>query len=163
MILRSRSADRSKALATAVASVVSWAVASLSGRSARVLPLLVLGATTGCSTQPPDRVVVGEWGGDHAMLSVHDTNASVEFDCAHGSIDEALILDDDGRFDAPGRYVREHGGPAREGEPEDSQPARYTGSVDGRSMTLTVALEDGHAIGPFALALGQPSRLFKCL
>jgi hypothetical protein len=96
-------------------------------------------------------------------LDVSAAGATVEFDCAHGTVDQPMTLDAEGRFDARGTYVREHGGPVRPDEIEDSRPARYTGSVSGRSMSLTVVLDDGGRLGPFALTLGDEGRLVKCL
>src|SRR5947208_413386 len=102
-----------------------------------------------------DRVPSGEWGGRGARLTVRDDGASLELDCAHGSA-EVLSLDKDGRFDVAGRLVREHGGPIRRDEAEVSAPARYRGSVEGKTMTLTLAVgEDaGETVGPFELTLG---------
>ena len=56
------------------------------------------------------------WGGTGIQLTVNDATATVEFDCAHGTIDQPLLIDQDGRFDIPGTFVREHGGPIQEGE-----------------------------------------------
>lgn len=123
--------------------------------------LLAGAAGTACSE--PDKILSGQWGGDHVSLSIGDSAAAVEFDCAHGSVNEAIVRDGEGRFDARGRYVREHGGPVRPDEPEDTQPARYTGAVEGRSMSLTVLLEDGGSVGPFGLTMGDEGRLLKCL
>jgi len=35
-------------------------------------------------------------------------------------------------------YVREHGGPTRDGEPEDSHPAVYFGQLEGSRVTIGV-------------------------
>ena len=104
------------------------------------------------------RVPTGAWGGPHVQLSVHAESATIEFDCAHGTLDAPLELDAKGRFDVPGRFTRE-GGPVREGDA--SQPVRYTGRTDGRELTLEVVFENDRD-GPYTLALGGASRLFKC-
>lgn len=49
-----------------------------------------------------------------------------------------------------GFHVREHGGPIREGEPIDSVPATYLGSVVGDRMTLR-AVVGTDTLGPFVL------------
>jgi len=59
---------------------------------------------------------------------------------AHGTLDRPLALDGCGHFDVGGSFFREHGGPIRVDEVPDQQPARYAGSLNQRSMTMTVAM-----------------------
>lgn len=127
-----------------------------------VLFFVALACSANCSGSEPVGAPLGQWGGDHVRLDVLETGATVEFDCAHGSVDEAMTLDDEGRFDARGTYVREHGGPVRRDEAENSRPARYTGSVAGGRMSLAVVFDDGGRLGPFNLTLGDDGRLVKC-
>lgn len=108
------------------------------------------------------RVVVGDWGGEHVRLSVREERASVDFDCAYGTIEQRIALDQDGRFDIEGDFVREHGGPVRKDEVEEHQRVRYEGSVEERAMTLTVVFADGQSMGPFQLAQGSVGRVVKC-
>jgi len=129
----------------------------------RLLPLLLVVA---CAAGPGaasrlDRVPKGEWGGEHVRLTVTDAGGTIEFDCAHGSLDEPLMLDTDGRFDAKGTLVTE-GGPTRKDETENASPARYHGESDGRHISLEVTLEGGASAGTFSLVRGGPARLFKC-
>lgn len=109
----------------------------------------------------PERVPTGEWGGPHVRLSVNDQGAAIEFDCGHGTLDAPLDLDQQGRFDVPGRFARE-GGPVREGAAEAGQPVRYSGKTDGHELTLEIVFEKGDRAGPYALGLGRSTRLFKC-
>jgi hypothetical protein len=129
------------------------------------LALLCLALVAACSspTAAGDRrtLAPGSWGGNHVALEVTSSGGTVEFDCAHGTITEPIALDDDGRFDAAGTYVREHGGPVREGE-EDARPARYGGRVQGQTMTLTITVA-GESVGPFELERGRTPRITKCL
>ncbi len=127
-----------------------------------LLPL-VLVAACGSLTAAGDRrtLAPGSWGGDHVALEVTAQGGSIEFDCAHGAIAEPIVLDDDGHFESTGTYVREHGGPVREGE-EDARPARYAGRVQGQTMTLTITV-GGEALGPFELERGRTPRITKCL
>lgn len=105
----------------------------------------------------------GIWGGDHIVLEVTPNGATVELDCAHGTVEGPIALGGDGRFEANGTYVQERGGPVREGE-EEAQPARYTGRVERGRMTLTIGLPDRkETLGPFELVHGRSARLVKCL
>jgi len=110
-------------------------------------------------------VLPGVWGGDHVTLTIADGGGShLEFDCAHGSTPGPLILDGHGSFAAPGLFVREHGGPIREGDPPDAHPATYAGTVTARRMQLTVWLTPTNdLIGTFTLTQGVTGRVVKCL
>jgi hypothetical protein len=104
------------------------------------------------------------WGGEHIELRVMTTSVAVEFDCAHGTINDALAVDRNRRFVATGTVVREHGGPIHGGEAPDTHPARYVGVTNGRAMTLNVTLTDqSETFGSFMLVLGIPGRVVKCL
>ena len=109
------------------------------------------------------RIATGVWGGEHVRLTVEGSGAAIEFDCAHGRVEEPIVLDGARYFDARGVFVRERGGPVREGDVEDAKPARYKGTVKGDAMTLTVTPESGEDLGPFFLTKGSSARLLKCL
>jgi len=112
----------------------------------------------------PTELPAGQWGGEHVSLMVSTTSASLEFDCAHGTVEEAPLLDSEGQFSLHGVYVREHGGPMREGESEDRHPALYSGQLQGSRVTLSIRLtDDDTQIGPYTAQLGEQPRLFKCL
>ena len=44
----------------------------------------------------------------------------------------------------------------------EGRPAHFTGTLTGRTLTLSVKLGDGQALGPYTLTLGHPPRLMKC-
>src|SRR6185295_6181260 len=90
-------------------------------------------------SSPGVSLAAGEWGGEHLRLTVNAQGAALEFDCAHGSTAKAIALDADKRFDAAGRFVREHGGPVRRDEAADpGAPARYVGSLKDDTLTLEI-------------------------
>lgn len=114
------------------------------------------------STEKTQNVPTGMWGGDHINVEVTGNGASIEYDCAHGTIDQSISLDSHGRFNATGTHTREHPGPVREGE-SDGVPASYSGHMDGATMTLTVKLAaTNETIGTFTLTHGKRSRIVKC-
>ena len=118
------------------------------------------------ASRPPSQtaVALGIWGGEHLGLLVTDGGGSLEYDCAHGTIDQAFVTDAAGRFDLRGTHTREHGGPIREDEVADTHPARYSGTTDGRTMVLTVTLSDsGERVGTFELTRGQAGWILRCL
>jgi len=104
----------------------------------------------------------GTWAGEHIVMAVTRAGATVEFDCAHGTIDAPLTIDSSGRFDAAGSFTRESGGPTRENQPR-AVPARYSGSLKDSTLTMTLVLtESKETVGTFTLTLGAQTRLFKC-
>ncbi len=125
---------------------------------------------TGSSAEPErpsqgsqGRVASGVWGGDHVRMTVGADGASIEYDCARGTIDGVLELDGEGRFDWKGTHVREGPGPIRVGKPPPSRPARYTGNVSGEEMSLTLALTDtSQQIGTYKLTRGSEGFIRKC-
>src|SRR5262245_31707179 len=80
----------------------------------------------------------GMWGGQGVSMEVTDNGASLDFDCATGSITEAIVPDSAGKFTVKGLFARQRPGPTREGEENDGQPATYTGVINGENLTLTV-------------------------
>jgi hypothetical protein len=126
------------------------------------ISLLLAGCGSG--SQPSGLVPQGTWGGDHVGLLLDATHGTLEFDCAHGTTSAPIPVDADGGFQAMGIFVREHGGPVRDGEIPDQHPARYMGTTDGKRMTLTVVLSDeSQQMGPFELVLGGSPHVLKCL
>jgi hypothetical protein len=112
----------------------------------------------------PARVPAGTWGGQGIALEVTDKGATLDYDCAHGTVDEAMKLDSSGRFEVKGVHFREHGGPVREGEEAKGQPVRYTGKVEGETMTLTIkGLDKDEPIGAYTLGLGKLARIRRCM
>src|SRR5262249_26961162 len=91
----------------------------------RIGAALLLAAGGGCgSGTGSERVPPGLWGGEHVSMQVTVSDATLQFDCAHGYIGERIRLDAEGRFSVAGVFVREHGGPIGPGAPEDRFAAR---------------------------------------
>jgi hypothetical protein len=133
----------------------------------RIRLLLLLAATSACATSivgvDGTRVPTGTWGGDHLALTVTGGGAHLEFDCASGDITAPLTLDSTGRLDVDGVFIREHGGPTRADETPEREPARYSGRVEGQTMTLDVTLTSSkESVGTFTLTLGAEPRVRKC-
>lgn len=105
----------------------------------------------------------GTWGGEHVRLQISEDAAEIEFDCARGAIRGAIPLDEQGRFEVPGSYVRERPGPIRVGDEPKQRPASYAGSIRDQTMTLRVTLTDSkESIGTFSLQHGSGGTVRKC-
>jgi hypothetical protein len=115
----------------------------------------------------------GPWGGQQVRLNVTEGGATIEYDCAHGTIDKPFEVGEDGKFDLPGTHEDETGGSSgavtavdesgSKGQTPKGHPARYTGSLTDDEMTLTATLTDtGRVVGTFKLKRGLTLRLHKC-
>jgi hypothetical protein len=137
----------------------------MNSRAALMTLLVLAAASPGRGRdQTARRLPPGAWGGRGVGLTIGAKDATVEYDCAHGTIDPPIRLDRRGRFDVRGTHVLEHGGPEREGEALPHRPVRYTGRVAGETMSLTVTFDDtGEGIGNFTLSRGRAPLLRKCL
>jgi hypothetical protein len=111
----------------------------------------------------PGQLEVGTWGGDGFAAIVGDSTIHVHFGCTLGDFPRPVSLDSTGRFSVVGQYViRAY--PVQLGP---SLPARFSGVVRGRVLTLAVAVDDTVerklvAFGPSAGTLGQPPRMGPC-
>jgi len=126
-----------------------------------VLPLIAIAACATLPQKPP--FLTGRWGGQHVALVLEGGLGTLEYDCASGTIDQAIATTPDGRFRATGTHRTGHGGPIRVGQIFTSHRATYSGTVVKDDMTLTVRLEDGTVLGPFTLVRGAEPQLTPCL
>jgi hypothetical protein len=116
------------------------------------LPLLLAAA---CSKSSPLNVPKGEWGGRNVSIFVDDAGASLGFKCrAQGRINQPMVVNDTGSFDLVGTYdpVVVLGG---------ARSARYTGTLSGTTIQITVSL-DGGSVGTFTAEQGKPATFDVC-
>ena len=118
----------------------------------------------GCATlDDKPAYLTGSWGGPHIGITFEGALASIEYDCASGTIDSIVLPAKDGKFTAKGQHRQGQGGPVRVGQIFRAQRATYSGEVLEGVMTLSVALEDGTALGPFSLTEGAAPQVTRCL
>lgn len=128
-----------------------------------VCVVLLIAATGMSSSRRVQRLATGSWGGMHIRLAVEQGAATIDYDCASGTIDGPLTISRNGRFSWRGTHTRERGGPIRMDEQSNGQSALYTGWVKGDTMTLTVRLADNNeVIATYTLKRGSTGRVFKC-
>ena len=130
-----------------------------------VIISLVLLIVSSAASRPRkmQRLPTGTWGGSHIRIEVEPRSATIDYDCANGTIDGPFTIDSKGRFSWRGTHNREHGGPIRIDEKPNSRPAIYSGSIKGDTMTLTVKLADSNEVlETYTLKRGSSGRVFKC-
>ena len=123
--------------------------------------LLLLVTFVAARTQKMKRIATGVWGGQHINIKVGAKSATIEYDCATGVIDGPLVVDANGKFDLRGTHRTQHGGPIRADETANDRPAKYTGSIKGNTMTLTLRLDDADD-ETFTLERGREGEIFRC-
>lgn len=114
-------------------------------------------------TRPAPAPLIGSWGGEHIGLELQVGVGRVELDCAHGTIDEAIIPAADGTFAVRGTFMLERGGPITNTDVENIRPARYRGKISGEKMELTIIVDSADLSEAFTLVRDQFPRIVKCL
>jgi hypothetical protein len=121
----------------------------------------------GAAMKPPaernDKLANGVWGGQHIRAEVTDSGANLEFDCAHGTIDQPIVMDGKGSFDVKGKFTTERGGPTRRDEESNDRLVRYIGHLNDQALSLTI-IDAGtkEKIDRFTLTHGSDGRIMKC-
>ncbi len=127
------------------------------------LSLILILVACGESAPPPGTMLEGLWGTEHLELVANSDGALLEYDCAIGTIDSALILDANGEFDLVGTHTL-GGGPVNLNDLPDATRARFQGRMMGNRLELTITLTNtGDVIGPYILVYGEPGLLYRCL
>jgi len=127
-------------------------------RGLTAFSLIILAA---CYSNPSDPIteIKGTWGGENAGLIATDTSAHVHIGCTLGDTGTPIRPDVYGHFDVTGTYNVD-------AYPVDRgiiHPARFTGSVSGNELTLTVTLTDnGTVLGPVKLQQGKEPKMGPC-
>ncbi|MBI3504371.1 MAG: hypothetical protein HY059_05980 [Proteobacteria bacterium] len=145
------------------------ALRSTRARSLAIAAIAAAAALAACSASstlelPPGNVLqLGTWGGDSAGVIATDTLTHVHVGCTYGDIQGRVTVDSLGHFDRAGSFLL-RAYPVAVGP---TMPARFTGSVHGTTLTMTVTVTDtiAHATvvrGPITAVLGKDPRLGPC-
>ncbi len=112
------------------------------------------------STTSP--TATGTWGGREASAVLTVSGGTVSYPCGTSTIDSAWSINPAGQFSAIGQYFFGGGPvPPQGGTPH---PARYSGQLQGDSLTLTLTLTDlNQTLGPFHMVRGGPPVVQLCV
>jgi hypothetical protein len=135
-------------------------MSSKNGIAVLLVGLLLLISVT-AETRKMRRIPTGTWGGQHINMKVGAKSATIEYDCASGTIRGPLVVDSNGNFNLRGTHRMQRGGPVRADETPNDHPATYTGSIKGNTMTLNLKLSDSD-VETFTLEKGKEGELFRC-
>lgn len=116
--------------------------------------------SAGCTATAPNQS--DAWGSEQANLTLNGTDATLRLLASGGCYGSYGNLDQkpaNGAFSIPGSYTQLMG--AYPGKV--TYPARYTGTVSGQEIALTVTVPALQlALGPFALARGVTAAWSAC-
>jgi len=119
---------------------------------------------SGCAGSNSQIDLKGTWGGEGIGLFLSDSSVTLEYDCAHGTIDEPITPDDDGMFEVSGTHTFEQGGAIRVDETPDEHTALYKGQIMENKMTLILVITDTDTkVDTFSLTRGVEPTIRKCL
>ncbi len=128
---------------------------------ARITVIFSMFAALACynTSSAPITEVAGTWGGDNAGLIVSNTDVHIHIGCTLGDAVGPIRPDANGQFEATGVYNVD-------AYPIDrgiTHPARFTGTINGQTMTLTVTLTDtARVLGPVKLVFGVEPKMGPC-
>jgi len=132
--------------------------------SATVASIIALACSASIASVPADHLIpLGTWGGEGGGLIVGDTALHLHVGCTYGDVSGRVPVDANGHFDVVGSYMpRAYPFPVG-----PSVPARFTGQLDGTTITITAFVDDtvqhqSSVRGPVTLHLGADPQLGPC-
>jgi hypothetical protein len=138
--------------------------ALLGGLLSLVAAVAALSCAAASPVVPADLLLpLGTYGGDGGGMIVGDTALHLHIGCTFGDVSGRVPMDANGRFDVAGSYMLRayplSVGPA--------VPARFTGTIDGDRVVVSVTVDDTIAHqtvvkGPVSLRLGVEANLGPC-
>ena len=135
----------------------------------RLLTLLVVTFATLCGTlfAQTSASAAGAagttWGGEHIRLQITTDGATVDFDCAAGTITEPVKVDAQGQFRLTGMFTPEQPGPVRKDKTSTTMAATYSGDIVGDTMRLNIKTgSQSEAVGDYVLTRGSTGHVVKC-
>ncbi len=97
------------------------------------------GGSDGGGIAPISSVPTGSFGGTNIGLAVTAAGGTLQFPCgSSGTITSPLTLDATGHFSATGTVLPITGGAQPVGSTPKSYAATFTGTTDGKNVTLTI-------------------------
>lgn len=115
------------------------------------------------STETAIALEPGRWGGLHMELNVRSDGSSYQLDCAHGTIDQAIVHNSQGNFHHTGTMTKEDGANL---VPQVALDTRFDGIVRGNSMVISLTWREltGELKNQsFVLKKNADATLFRCL
>lgn len=137
---------------------------SLAAASVLVFAAAACSSSRASAPLPADGLLpLGNWGGEGAGMIVSDTAMHLHVGCTFGDASGRIVLNSNGQFDVAGSYML-HAFPVAVGP---TVPARFTGRLDGNTVTVTATVNDTVekktvVMGPVTVVFGADAKLGPC-
>jgi len=104
---------------------------------------------------------IGNWGTNKMTISISLKRIKINYECAHGEINEPLVLDKNGTFNVVGTHIQESGKDLGKGEV--SEPVRYQGEFKNNELKISVTnVNTGELIISTTLQKNPNKHVLKC-
>lgn len=116
-----------------------------------------------CDKKGVDILKLGNWGTDHARLTVQANSWAIEFDCAHATVNDKVTFTDR-KFEASAEYFRETGVQLDDPEFYKAIPSKVSGELlknGNLQLTIFVGI-DLENYGTYTFSWNQEARVYKC-
>jgi hypothetical protein len=112
---------------------------------------------------PAGYLAFGEWGGNQVDVVASASSTNVSLGCMSGAFAGNILLNANGSFTANGTWNLSIGPIRLDG----NMPAQLSGQVNGRTVTIAVAVYDTAtkqvtSLGPQTAVFGKPSGVVVC-
>jgi hypothetical protein len=128
---------------------------------------VILGLLISCTkdeTLSPDTTLfTGKWGGQGISVVASDTQVTLDFDCASGTISKKVLMSNN-QFSEKGTYTQFSGNVPINADPPQPKSVLYVGSLSANDLSLTIKSEDGKTvIGKYTITKGDAGKIVRCL
>ena len=131
----------------------------------RLTPLVLSLSLAACAHMPSrETAQLGRWGGKGLELNINEDAGAIQrrltFSCGWGSIDEPIIANGKGQWQAKGSYTQGSGTPPP--EPPSAVPAIYWGTLKGDSLHIWGKTAAGDLITNIELRRDREPEIYFC-
>ena len=128
-----------------------------------VATIILLVSCTKDDNLIPNTLFIGSWGGQGISVSASDTQVTLNFNCASGTINKKVVLTNN-LFSEEGTYTQFSGNvPVNANSPEP-QIVHYEGNLSVNNLSLTIKSQDGNTIiGKYIIVKNESGKIIRCM
>lgn len=132
-------------------------------RNLNLLLIATIILLVSCTNLIPDTLFTGRWGGQGISVLVSDTQVTLDFNCASGTISKKVILSNN-LFLEKGTYTQNSGNMPINAILPEPQIVQYEGNLSGSNLSLVIKSEDGNTIiGEYMIVKNESGKIIRCM
>lgn len=125
--------------------------------------IILLVSCTKYDNLSPDTLFTGRWGGQGISVLASDTQVTLGFNCAFGTISKKVMLINN-LFLEKGTYTQLTGNIPVNANPPEPQIVQYEGYLSVNNLSLTIKSEDGKTvIGKYMIVKNETGKVIRCM